>query len=54
MEFNFDIEYSLQNCLLNDDIYFIDGNNSSKYSLENYNKICTLLDTIGKLSSEVK
>jgi len=54
MEFNFNIENSLQNGLLNNDIYLIEGNNYGKYSLENYKNICYLLDTIGKLSSEVK
>ena len=54
MEFNFNIENSLQNSHLNNDIYFIEGNNYGKYSSENFKNICYLLDVIGKLSSEVK
>ena len=54
MEFNFNIENSFHNCHLNNDIYFIEGNNYGKYSSENFKNICYLLDVIGKLSSEVK
>ena len=53
MKFNFDIEMS-SNFSSHNGIVFLDGSNPGKYSRQNYENLCYLLDTVGKLSSEVK
>lgn len=35
-------------------IIFLDGSNPGKFSRQNYENLCYLLDTVGKLSAEVK
>ena len=53
MKFNFDIEMS-SNFSSHNGIVFLNGSNPGKFSRQNYENLCYLLDTVGKLSSEVR
>ena len=53
MKFNFDIDHC-SNFSSHNGIVFLDGSNPGKFSRQNYENLCYLLDTVGKLSAEVK